>query len=447
MRLNSMRARMTALFTTGIAAVTLTASATLVLYTRYITRQQADQVLADSIAQVQHELSEAGHSKAQMQEFVQEQNEDLRWLGSVLFATNRSGQIIIPPPGQAQQAPVWPPAKEAWRFANLAHGDTIFVVALPWQATERRTDEMAFVLMGLSLLIICTSAGGAWILVGRTLSPIDHLASQARRGTEKSQTAHLEAPSNDREITHLVATFNQLLEFQRASAAARGRFYAAASHELRTPLQALQGHLELALQRPREAAQYRETIVEADAQTRRLSELVQALLFLNQLEMSNAKPPLQEADLADICERFLMSQRATIDAKNLHIESIVPDKMLLRAPGNHPEVLVRNLLENAVKYTPDGGEIRVLLSENGPHLEIFNECAPIESDNLQRLCEPFFRPDAARHSQTGGNGLGLAICKAICEINNWNLILENVQAGLKVRVNFFQNPPLKRTDK
>ena len=431
-KIDSIRARMTTFYVLGIAFVSLLSSAALTLYVRHLTHRQARQMLSKSREMLRRELGEV--KEEGIATFVREQNEDLQSLDVVLFAVNEQNRIVASP-AQGRMPP-WPLRDDSWQVTTLPHGEVTFVLGLPWTVREQRTRGIGLVLLALSGVIIVSSAVGAWILVGRTLLPIDALTLQARAATQSNHLTPLEAPSNDREITHLVATLNEFLEYQIATAAARGRFYTAASHELRTPLQALQGHLEIALTRPREAAQYHQTIVEANAQTRRLSDLVQSLLFLNQLEMANTKPPLQEADLADICERFLLVQNAEITAKNLHIESTLPGKMLIYAPSNQAEVLLRNLLENAVKYTPENGEIRVLLSQNASRLEIFNQCAPLEDEILARLCEPFFRPDASRHSQTGGNGLGLAICKAICEINKWTIEINNAENGLLVRVDF-----------
>lgn len=433
-KIDSMRARMTTFFVVGIAFVSLLSSAALTLYVRHLTHRQAHQLLEKCAQQVRHEMHETAEPTKTVSAFVEEQNEDLQSLDVVLFAVDKTNRIVARP--STLSIPPWPLSDDSWQITTLPHDKVRLILALPWTEREQRTRQIGLILLALSSVVICASAAGAWLLVGRTLSPIDRLASQAHAVKKRNQIAHLESPSNDREITHLVATLNELLEYQAATAAARGRFYAAASHELRTPLQALQGHLELALGRPREAAQYHETIVEADAQARRLSELVQSLLFLNQLEMASARPPAQEADLADICARFLTAQRAAIESKNLQIESTLPDSLFLSAPGNHPEVLLRNLLENALKYTPDGGQIHVLLSKDALYLEIFNQCTPLGDETLQRLCEPFFRPDVSRHSQTGGNGLGLAICKAICEINNWNISLKSEDTGLIVRVDF-----------
>ena len=433
MKLTSIRARMTALFTIAIACVMLAFSAGVTLYLRHAAHRRADQSLASHHAQIAREWDEGPRKAQDVEAFVREQNEDLRGANITLFAVDAANRVIVRSSGDL---PPWPPHGDSWKTVTLPRGAVTLVLALPWQATERRNREVALILLAMSAVVSAASAIGTWILVGRTLSPIDRLATQARAAPVAGLHAQLSAPSDDSEITRLVATLNELLDRQAAAAAAQGRFYAAASHELRTPLQALQGHLEVALQRPRGAEQYRETIVEADEQTRRLAGLVQSLLFLNQLEMATAKPPPQQVDLADACERLLNQQRATIESKNLCVQTHSAGEFRFDAPWNHLEVLLRNLLENAVKYTPPDGTVRVSCEESGPRLEIFNECAPIPREHLDRIFEPFYRPDSSRQSQTGGNGLGLAICKAICDANGWTVAMKPSSGGMTVCVDF-----------
>lgn len=424
---------MTASFAIAIACVMLAATAGIWLTMRYAAQRQVEQLLVENRAQIAREWNDEPHQRSDLSDFVREQNEDLRQAGVTLFAVDADNRVIARPEGIL---PSWPPQNDAWRFVTLPAGNVTFVLALPWKGIEHRNREIALILLAISLLVVVASSIGAWILVGRTLSPIDRLAVQAHAATVEDLNVHLEAPSDDSEITRLVSTLNALLERQARAAATQGRFYAAASHELRTPLQALQGHLELALHRPRGAEQYRETIIEAEAQTRRLTVLVQDLLFLNQLEMATSKAPPQDVDLADLCERLLSAQRAAIAEKSLVVETALPDAARLLAPWNHLEVLLRNLFENAVKYCPDGGKIAVQCADDGSRLELFNQCGAMPSQHLQRLFEPFYRPDSSRNSQTGGNGLGLAICKAICDVNGWQIELKPEADGLNVRVDF-----------
>jgi two-component system OmpR family sensor kinase len=232
----------------------------------------------------------------------------------------------------------------------------------------------------------------------------------------------------------LVATLNGLLGRLSETAASKGRFYSAASHELRTPLQALSGHLELSLSKPRTSDEYHAVVDEAYAQTRRLISLVQDLLMLNQLDVTTSRLPRDMVNLTELCERTVSQMAPVVAERRLRIdESIQPDVEITALP-THADMLVRNLVENAMKYASEGGQVRLQLG--GTTLDIYDECPPIPIQDLDQLFEPFYRPDLSRQSATGGNGLGLAICKALAIANGWRLSLHQEAAGIRAVVEF-----------
>ena len=238
-------------------------------------------------------------------------------------------------------------------------------------------------------------------------------------------------------MVDLVDTLNGLLSRLAETAAVKGRFYAAASHELRTPLQALSGHLEVALSRGRSAEEYERFLQEAYKQAGRLTSLVQDLLLLHQLD--SAAPRAQEpVDLAEVCDGVLSQLAPLMDARELRLAvHLAPDAVILAAP-THAEILIRNVMENAVEYAAEGGEVALCLSAcgEGTRLEVFNQCPPASDWNPEKLFEPFFRPDTARNARTGGNGLGLAICRAIATANGWTVTLQQEARGVRVAAQF-----------
>jgi signal transduction histidine kinase len=433
MRPNSIRACMTAGFALFIAALMLAVCATFFLYTKRMERQDADASLSQAAQDIQRELRSGEHSLNNPAELFAEENDDFRAAGVALAIVDARGRIVA----QSQaRIPYWPPRGDAWRTTGFRSGAYTVVIGVPWHETEVELRERTVLLLGLSALVVGFSALGAWVLVGRTLSPIDHLARQAQAASTESLRVQLQAPSPDAEIARLVSTLNDLLARLGETAVVRGRFYAAASHELRTPLQALSGHLEVALSRKRSAAEYEVALCEAHAQAERLTSLVQDLLLLNQLDASTACPPGAPLDLADLCDSELRQLRPLAAARRLQIEAALPDSLEIIAPWNHAAMLLRNLLENAVKYATPGGAVRVQLARD--ELTICNDCAPVAGWDADKYFEPFFRPDASRNSETGGNGLGLAICKALCDSNGWELTLHQQAESVCAVVRFAQ---------
>lgn len=439
-----MRTRLTAGLTLAIAGLMLVVCFLTIGLAKHAAYQEADMQLRQVEVAIKRDLSQNDEDRITTYKALLAEEGDLLHANNLaLVMLDRQGHVVA----RSQQAvPSWPLRGDAWRVLALhLDGATAFknqtmVLGLPWKRREHEFRQQAAMLLGVSLCVILAAARGAWVLVGRTLAPIHLLAQQAQ--TAQGSLGHnlrLTAPSQDTEVIALVTTLNGLLSGLTAMAASKGRFYAAASHELRTPLQALSGHLEVALSRPRTGVEYHAALAEAHLQTRRLTGLVQALLTLNQLDAAPTSAPCEPVNLAAACERALIYLRDEARHRELCLKPQLSDVTIL-APSPHVHILLRNLFENAVKYATPGGEVRAQLMETqtAVTLEIFNECRPDPAWEPARCFEPFYRPDASRNARTGGNGLGLAICKAVADANGWHLELKQEPDGVRCVVIFPQ---------
>ena len=428
---NSIRVRLTAAFALATAALMMLTGGGILWYARHDAETDADNLLLAAANKVRRELNEAS-SVGEISELLRDEH-DLTHQKLVLLVVDAQGRIER----QSQDnIPFWPhPHHHRWRTASVPMGSSQIIVGMPWESTERTLEADALLLAVLGSVVLVAVTLGAWLLVGQALSPLLRLAQQANAATTDSLRVRLIPSSRDTEIVALVNTLNGLLSRVSDAAAARGRFYAAASHELRTPLQALSGHLELALTRPREAQEYQGVIQEAHTQSRRLISLTQDLLLLNQLDSAPVPAPA-EVEVGEMCDRALSLLAPRIAERGLILQADWKEPLTIFAPPHHLEMLIRNLLENAVKYAKTGGIVRAAPQADTRTLEIFNACDPIPQWDEKKLFEPFYRLDESRNSKTGGNGLGLAICKAIADANGWRISLEQIEGGVLVRVIF-----------
>ncbi len=331
---------------------------------------------------------------------------------------------------------------DKWRASFGPRGGDYRVTV--WQKKSEPSLILPGSMFGLSLIVLGVVAVGTWLMVGGVLSPLRSLASQADQASTEHLSVRLESPSRDAEMRDLVQTLNGLLERVYETAEVKGRFYAAASHELRTPLQALSGHLELAASRKRTAEEYEAVVKESYAQTRRLIALVQGLLFLHQIDTGNSSAQ-EPVNLTESCTNVLEMVESQIAARRLQVEESFEPNVIIPAVPSHAEVLARNLVENAVKYGTEGGKIAVSLkSSNGSVVfEVVNdypESLQIATDNV---FEPFYRDDTSRNSKTGGNGLGLAICRAVAATNGWDVKLSQEGGKIRAVVDFGSVEPKK----
>jgi signal transduction histidine kinase len=427
----SMRARMTWAFTLSIGVLLLIGDTAVIVYSRYAANRNAERVLSQSAREFEGEWRESRHVFTPLQLARIEGNE-LGERGIDLIFFDPNGKILVAPKKFHGR---WPPqSDETWRTRRIVLDEYSAVLAVPWSRRTHELNEFAWQLAALSVLVLAACALGTWVLVGRVLAPLSALSRQAQTASIRDARTRLVSPSNDLEMKVLVQTLNDLLTRLEADARSKARFYAAASHELRTPLQSLSGFLELGLSRPRPAEELRVTLQEARMQSDNLIVLVNDLLMLNQLETTTVHQENEEVDVADVAERALQKLAADIAQKSLRVNFEADEAQTLRAPWSHLEMLLRNLLENAVKYSPPDGALFVKYGART--FEVKNRCAKIAGWDEEKIFEPFFRPDASRTSQTGGNGLGLAICKAICDANGWKLHVQQIEDGVRARVEF-----------
>lgn len=267
---------------------------------------------------------------------------------------------------------------------------------------------------------------GAWILVGRTLRPLRALSRQASEAPADPLPTRLVSPSSDTEMIEMVKTINGLLERIETTAAAKAQFYGAASHELRTPLQALSGHLETALSQDRDAETYRNALVEAQRQTSRLVTLTHDILLLHQLQEGVSSA--EQADVAKSVGVALQELTPLIEARGLTVDVDCPKTLTLPGRQSYADIAIRNLVENASRYAVKG---RIKLSLDAKSFEISNPCEL--EDNV--VLEGFFEPFGTRGSG-GGNGLGLAVCRAASKANGWTVELSRTEDGVLATVRF-----------
>jgi signal transduction histidine kinase len=425
---------MTAGFTTTFALLVLLGCGCGIAWSHYVARREARERIDSAVRIVQRE-SDGRDALARVREAFDEVQDDDRLSAVSLLVLDRSGRVVA---ANRHPAPPWPPEGNAgWLMTMGNLGSWTVVGGVYWRTTENALRAQALLLLAIGALITAAAAVLAWLLVGRTLRPIGALSDQARAATANALSVHLNSPSPDAELSQLVETLNGMLERLRADTRARGQFYAAASHELRTPLAVLSGSIEVALSRPRENEEYRETLVELQRQTHRLISLAESLLLLNRLEMGTERELPECVDVGDVCERTLTMLRSPLRERCLRLETAIGDAEV-RASPTHVAMLVRNLIENAVRYAPTEGIVAVHLeaTPEGPRLDVYNDGSLPADLPPERLFEPFYRADASRSAATGGNGLGLTICKALADKNGWRLLLQREPDGVRAIVDF-----------
>lgn len=297
----------------------------------------------------------------------------------------------------------------------------------------RRQNEFLETLAGIfwiviPLAILFAGAGG-YLLARRSLSPVVVMGAQASRIGAENLYERLQVQNPRDELGHLAGSFNELLDRLNQSFDRQRRFVADASHELRTPVAILCGEAEVTLaQEERSEQEYRESLQILREEAKRLKHIVEDLFTLTRADAGQY--PLQPRDfyLDELVGECVHSARTLALAKKISLNLEEASESPIRADESLLRRMILNLLDNAIKYTPDGGRVTVICRRAADEyvLNIADTGGGIPADLQPRIFERFFRVDKARsraENDGGGAGLGLSISRWIVEAHHGRLEL------------------------
>jgi heavy metal sensor kinase len=261
-------------------------------------------------------------------------------------------------------------------------------------------------------------AGGYW-LMRRSLAPVDEITRRAEGITSTNLSERLPVIRTGDELERLSMSLNRMIERLDEAFQHINRFSADASHELRTPLTILQLELEgIAQERGRDSS-LGDQIGSALEETHRMSRIVESLLAISRLDAGEVKMDKTRLDLGELAASTVDEMRLLAEEKSIPLRSHTVN---VQVEGDRPRLqqVIVNLIDNAIKYTQQGGTIEVGVSSNGRAavLEVVDNGPGIPAYALPHVFERFYRADKARSRANGGAGLGLSIVKAICTAHN-----------------------------
>jgi signal transduction histidine kinase len=280
---------------------------------------------------------------------------------------------------------------------------------------------------GISIALSSLLLLGATVLLAlwgirRGLLPLQELAAQA--GLVSAHNWELHLPDDARqmkELRPLTQSMTTMLGRLHHSFDQQREFLGNAAHELKTPVAVLKSTLQSLLQRPRASEEYRSGIEDSLEDLERLEQLLQWMLRLARAEQwahGALRRDLQVIDVNATCEEAVERIRHLAESRNAKVHLSKNCPVLLRADPDDLQLVWINLLENALRYGPEGGlvEITVSREDGGPAQILFEDHgAGIAAADLPHVFERFYRGDPSRTRATGGFGLGLAIAKALLE--------------------------------
>jgi heavy metal sensor kinase len=299
--------------------------------------------------------------------------------------------------------------------------------------------------LAIPLTLVVAVAGGLF-LAGRALGPIDRIRKTAERIGAEDLSGRLNLPLRPDEVGRLAATFDRMLERLDRAFRQQRQFMADASHELRTPLTLLMTQAELALERRRPPAEYRDALESIRQEARRMAQLVDELLLLGRADAGQDILVREFLDFRDVVTEVGAAVEPLAAARRVRVDWTRTDSVVIQGDQTRLTQLLLNLVDNGIKFTPAGGSVTISATREGQSavLRVADTGIGIPSEHLPRVFERFYRVDPARTRDRGGTGLGLAIARWIVEAHGGGIqVTSTVGRGTTFTVRL----PLAATEK
>jgi len=307
------------------------------------------------------------------------------------------------------------------------YASLLIQVTLPTETNEKHLGQLRDVFLFTGPILLLAALGCGYLLAWKALSPVERLAAEAEQITATRLDRRLATPNPNDELGRLARTLNGMISRLERSFGEIRRFTADAAHELRTPLAALRSEAEVTLMSERDPAEYRRTLESMLEEIAHLTRLTEHLLHLSR-EDASVKPSFEEVRLDRIVVDAASHMRAVaVEADlTLTIDEPVPP-CVTHGDVDQLRRLLLNLIDNAVKYTPAGGRIRVGLDcrQDTATLIVEDDGIGIAPEHLPNIFKRFYRIDSARPRTGSSTGLGLSICKAVARLHHGSIEVES----------------------
>lgn len=290
-------------------------------------------------------------------------------------------------------------------------------------STRRSIDDDIALLNWIMILgsaaILVLAPLSAYVLAGRATRPISKIITTTERLHPKNLDERLPLLGTGDELDQLSTTINGMLDRIAAYIDSNRDFIANAAHELRSPLAAIRSSVDVALDRLRTPDEYAALLMDVAEECSRLTSLVNRLLVLAEGDAGRLGAQNQHARLDKVVHESVNMFEAVAESKGIELKVASLAPVTVCGEEYHLRQVVRNLLDNAIKFTPSPGHIAVDLATDSDRklttLRVRDSGVGIAAEDLSRIFERFYRADKSRSREQGpgGNGLGLAICQAI----------------------------------
>jgi heavy metal sensor kinase len=313
------------------------------------------------------------------------------------------------------------------RVAVARSRSALMIVAYPITEVQSLLEQFFGFLIILGPSVLLLSMIGGWFLARASLHPVDEITRTAQAITASNLSRRLPPAKTNDEIGRLSETLNDMISRLESSFEKIRQFTADASHELRTPLTILTGELELALRTRKTPQEYQDVLSSALQEVLRLSHVVESLLLLSRSDMSQVQLHMEPTNLTETLADLADAATILGTQKDIYITFRHSEEMVIMADHAKLYQMFLNLVDNAVKYTPEGGMISITIHRDGAFAEVRvrDTGIGISPEHRIKIFDRFYRVDKARSRELGGAGLGLSIVQWIVQIHGGTIAVES----------------------
>ena len=302
------------------------------------------------------------------------------------------------------------------------------LIGQSFERLDKAMDKLFFVLLiGITLAIILIVIL-SYFLTERSLGPIENLVQQTKHISHKNLNERLTVDNPEDEIGRLTNVLNDLLRRLQEAFNKEQEFMADAAHELKTPLTVLRAHWEDELNNKKLPDEFKEKLVKDIETITRLSKLINNLMLLSNTEYYQIRSEFEKVDLTGLINEVVTNTKILAEIKNQTIDTVELSQTTISGDKAKLYQLFFNIIDNAIKYTPEKGNIIISLKkdEKTAIVEIKDNGKGIPEKDLPNIFRRFYRVHNDCSKKLGGNGLGLAIAKLITDIHNGHIYVESI---------------------
>jgi heavy metal sensor kinase len=306
----------------------------------------------------------------------------------------------------------------------------VIVAAQSSEPIDRSVGRLVVLLLLAGPAALLATALGGWWLARRSLRPIDEITSTAEAIGVEGLAERLPVPRREDEVAHLARTLNTMLDRIRHGVDEQRRLVADTSHELRTPLATMRSEIDVSLRADELPPAARDVLLSAREEVDRMSRTVGDLLTLAAVDGGVLVLQRQEVDLAELAESAAAALGPVARARGVVVELHGPPVAVHADPIRFGHA-IRNVVENAIEFSPHGGTVRITTSTVGAagRLIVEDDGPGVSPELRERIFDRFFRVDPSRSRATGGSGLGLAIAREIVQAGGGTIHTEGREHG------------------